>query len=63
MKYKNIMIKESTYKELISVKGALEMIDGKSYTFDEVIHKLASSMMIEMRKKVNAVGDEFEKIL
>ena len=57
------MIKESTYKELASVKGALEMIDGKSYTFDEVIHKLASSMMIEMKKKVNTVGDEFEKVL
>ena len=62
MKYKNIMIKESTYKELISIKGAMEMIDGKSYTFDDVIYKMASSMMIEMRRKVNSVGDTFEKL-
>jgi len=62
MKYKNIMVKESTYKELVSIKGAMEMIDGKSYTFDDVIYKMASSMMIEMRRKVNSVGDTFEKL-
>jgi len=61
-KYKNIMIKEVTYKELVSVKGAMEMIDGKPYTFDDVIHRLSSSMMIEIRRKVNAVGNSFEKL-
>ncbi len=54
----NITIRKQTKKELTELKGLMEAIDGKDYTYDEVISRLTNSLMIQFRKKVNSIGDE-----
>lgn len=59
-KWTSISIKSETKKKLVEVKGVMEFIDGKAYTYDDVISKLADSVMIEFKKKVKDVGDQLQ---
>jgi predicted CopG family antitoxin len=45
---KNIKISEETHEALVRVKGYLEMMRGRKYTFDEVIREALANMRLEV---------------
>jgi predicted CopG family antitoxin len=45
---KNIKISEETHEALVRVKGYLEMMRGRKYTFDEVIREALTNMKLEV---------------
>jgi nitric oxide synthase oxygenase domain/subunit len=48
----------STYRALLEVQGAMQLMDGRRYTLDDVLKKMAHAVTIEISRAVDRVKDK-----
>ena len=57
-RWTTISVHMSTYRALLEVQGAMQLMDGRRYTLDDVLKKMARAVTIEISRAVDRVKDK-----
>ena len=62
-RWTTVAVHESTRRILFDVKAAMELVEGRPYTMDQVIRRMARELTLQVqRAKIKAI-DEMERMM
>jgi hypothetical protein len=61
-RWTTIAVRESTRRMLFEARAALELVEGRSYTMDQVIRKIAGAFALQVQSAKLKAINEMERI-